>query len=224
MNNSIETTTHIGKELPSGTLQELFALFDNSYDRANHDYLVASFDTMRWIALARHREKLVGLAVGDARRVKLPRLDSPQSVAMAGLACIDDQYRRDGLFGQLAIASMAASGELDPNQRFLFCGRMAHSISYRTMARSSNNAVPKVNQEMSDWHQEVMLRLAELYGVKVEPSTGRVIGKGQPIGYPHLEYQSSNEEEQLFATVNRDNGDSLLAMSWNPDAPDDWLA
>jgi hypothetical protein len=49
-----------------------------------------------------------------------------------------------------------------------------------------------------------------------------VVGKGKPIGYPKLEIIVDEKEWLPFNGVNRDRGDSLLAVSWNPDAPEGW--
>ncbi len=223
MSGDLEIATYPGKALSDVVQNELFEVFDAAYDQANHAYLVASFDVLRWISIARDNGHVVGFAIGDARKVNLPRFQKPQVVAMAGICCIRDNYRRRGLFIMLSFASMAASGELNVNQPYLFCGRMAHSASYQAMARSANNTVPAANQAISPWHREMVARLAELFRVDVDPDTCRVIGKGKPVGYPRLEYHSTEEDDQLFATVDRDNGDSLLAMSWRPEAPAGWL-
>ena len=85
-----------------------------------------------------------------------------------------------------------------------------------------SNAVPNPSMPISAWHKEVGLRLADLYGVSIDPDTFVVIGAGEPIGYPLIEYDVTAEERALFAGVDRDRGDSLLAMSWQPDAPPGW--
>lgn len=223
VSKELEISVVLGKELSETVKNELFELFDESYAQANHAYLMSSFKVMRWIALARDNGKLAGFAVADAVKVALPRFTEPQLVAMAGISCIGKNYRRGGLFGQLTIAAMAESEEWSNDQPFLFCGRMAHSVSYRAMADSANNAVPAANQKLTTWHSEMLLQLAKLYDVEVDPKTSRVIGKGVPIGYPRLEYESTIEEVLLFESIERDKGDSLLAMSWVPEAPVGWL-
>lgn len=227
MSSDLDVEVVAGKDLTEDQIEDIMRLFDQSYSEANHAYLLKSFDVMRWIALARDGEGLAGFAVGDAVETMLPRLDAPQLVAMAGIACIDARHRRGGLFGRLALASMLASmmesGLLEPGRRFLLCGRMAHAASYRATARSSNNVVPLAGQPITAWHREMIECIAALYKVNVDPMTSRVIGKGDPIGYPKLEYEATADELTVFRDVDRDMGDSLLAMSWHPDPPAGWL-
>lgn len=224
MGETFRVTVIPGKDLAGKELAAVLKLFDQSYRQANHDYLLKAFDVMRFIALAWDGDALAGFAVGDARRETLPRMDEPVVVAMAGIACIDGSYRRSGLFGRLAIASIMESGLLNDNPRHLFCGRMAHAASYRAMVRASGDAIPQAGHPLTEWQKEVTEFVASLYNSKVDRGTSRVIGKGVPIGYPVLEYEATAEEEEVFATVNRDQGDSILAISWRPDAPKEWLA
>ncbi len=203
----------------------LLELFDANYDQANHDYLLASFDVLKWISVARDDDRIVGFALGEGRVASLPRLEEPQPVALAGISCIDPEFRNQGLFVRLSFDSLTASGAVDPSQRMLFCGRMAHPVTYRTMRKSATNAVPDHGQDLTDWHREVITCVASLYQVEVDPETCVVIGKGEPIGYPKIEYEATAEEEALFAPVIRDRGDSLLAISWMPgEPPAGWLS
>lgn len=223
MTEDLDIEVTAGKDLTANQIADIMRLFDQSYSAANHAYLLKSFDVMRWIALAHDGQHLVGFAVGDAVETMLPRLDEPQLVAMAGIACIDTRYRRGGLFGRLALASMMGSGLLELHRRYLLCGRMAHAASYRAAARSSNNVVPLAGQPITAWHREMIECIAALYKVNVDSMTSRVIGKGDPIGYPKLEYEATADELTVFRDVDRNKGDSLLAMSWRPDPPAGWL-
>ena len=101
------------------------------------------------------------------------------------------------------------------------CGRMAHPASFRAMNRSPA-VIPKHGVPLSDWQKEVGLCVAGLYGVNLDPETMVVIGSGVPIGYPIIEQDVTEEEWLLFKTVNRDRGDSLLGITWSPDAPEGW--
>lgn len=223
MTPNIEIDVCVGNELEAETVKELLRLFDENYREANHDYLMASFDVLRFIALARCEGRLVGFAVGDSLKTALPRFDDPQAVALAGISCIDADYRRHGLFSRLAQASMAAGGAMDAARPILFCGRMAHPASYRAMTKISNNVVPSADVQINSWHREIIARVAELYHANIDPYTSRVIGKGRPIGYPLLDLEATPEEQVLFAPVDRDNGDSLLALSWQPESPLGWF-
>lgn len=224
MGETFRITVRPGKDLTDEERGVALKLFDQSYAHANHAYLLNAFDVMRFIALAWDSDVLAGFAVGDARLEILPRMSEPVVVAMAGIACIDASYRRSGLFGQLAIASIMKSGLLDDNPRHLFCGRMAHAASYRAMVRASSNTIPQAGQRLGEWQKEVTEFVAGLYASKVDRETSRIIGKGVPIGFPVLEYEATTAEAEVFATVNRDQGDSILAISWRPDAPEEWLS
>lgn len=197
-------------------------LFDATYRDANHAYLDKSCKTLRYVAFAETGDTLVGFSFGDSVRAALPRMDGPQSIALAGIACIDETVRRRGLFIALSVEAVRAGGGIDPDRRFLFCGRMAHVITYRTMANASDTVVPAVGRTPSAWHGEVAREVAALYGVEVDPVTFVVRGSGVPVGFPRLQYEASQEELQLFARVDRRRGDSLLSMCWMPDAPAGW--
>lgn len=198
------------------------ALFEANYDCANHAYLGRSFTKLRYTAMAEVDGRMVGFAVGDAMRTELARCEGPQGVAMAGIACIDPEHRRRGLFTSLSFAAMAASGAVNERDRLLFSGRMAHPITYRTMLHRAAGAVPRGGVELSDWHKEIGLQVAALFDVTIDPETFVVRGAGEPIGFPRLSYQPTPEQEQLFRRVDRSRGDSLLAISWMPTAPEGW--
>ncbi len=223
MSSSVKIDVSIGRELASATVDELLRLFDATYREANHDYLIASFGVLRFVAVARDAGKVIGFAAGDSVAAELPRVDTPQAIALAGICCVDASYRRHGLFGQLAIASIEAGGAISPGAPMLFCGRMAHSASYRAIEKTGDNVVPAAGRPITTWQREVMAKVAELYQVEIDTLTGRVIGKGRPIGYPIVDYEATLAELELFASVDRDNGDSLLAISWRPESPPGWL-
>jgi len=86
----------------------------------------------------------------------------------------------------------------------------------------SKSTIPKYGTPLSDWHKEVALKVAELYHVTIDPETLVVIGSGSPTGYPKMTYDATDEEKALFKNVNRDRGDSLLGITWFPDAPEGW--
>lgn len=200
----------------------ILQLFDLAYEKADHGYLLGSFEIMRWIALAMDGDRLAGFAIGEGRIVELPRLTGLQPVALAGIGCIDPEYRQQGLFARLALASVTGSGLVRPDRRCLFCGRTAHAITYRTIRNTAAGTVPLAGVPMTEWHTEMILRIAELYGVRVDPQTCVVTGKGRPIGTPRLNYQATDEEIALFSAVDRSRGDSLLTIGWLPEAPEGW--
>ena len=212
------------KALNTNELALIHQLFDHAYHQANHSYLEKSFSTLRYIALAMIKKTLVGFAVADTIKISIPRLSEPQIVTLAGICCIDSNYRRLGLFTKLEIQAASASNILNPDildTRVLACGRMAHPASFRIMNQSPA-VIPKYGVPLTDWHKEVGLKVAKLYGVNIDPATLIVIGNGTPCGYPKMTYQVTEQEELLFKDVNRDRGDSLLGITWFPDAPENW--
>jgi hypothetical protein len=208
-------------ELTADDLYTVHGLFDLAYEQANHEYLDQSLTKLRFLALAHDQNTPVGFAVGDAVVTPLPRMAEPQCVILAGICCINPDYRRLGLFTTLESLAIRESRLLRPGIRALSCGRMAHPASFRIISRNPS-VVPKVGYPPSPWQQEVGLYVAGLYGVKLDPETFVVIGKGQPIGYPKIDIQVAEEEWRPFRSVNRDRGDSLLGIAWNPDAPVGW--
>ena len=204
-----------------GDLDMVHRLFDLSYRQANHSYLEKSFSKLRYIALATVRKTPVGFAVADTIETHLPRLVEPQIVTLAGICCISPVYRRMGLFRKLEGLATSASGISQPETRALVCGRMAHPASFRIINQSPA-VIPKYGVPLSDWHKEVGLKVAGLYGVNLDPETMVVIGEGLPIGYPIIEQEVTEQEWLPFKAVNRDRGDSLLGITWQPDAPEGW--
>jgi hypothetical protein len=207
--------------LTSDELAMVHQLFELSYRQANHSYLEQSFAKLRYLALATLGETAVGFAVGDTVESTLPRLKDPQIVALAGISCIAPDFRRQGLFTYLGGLAVSESGLFRPEARCLVCGRMAHPAGLRVMRRSPT-LIPKYGAPLSEWHKEIGLRVADLYGANLDPETFVVIGNGTPIGYPRLEIDVTDEEWLPFEAVDRDRGDSLLCICWTPDAPEGW--
>jgi hypothetical protein len=200
----------------------LSRLFHATYRDADEAYLAKSGKTLRFVALAECGDALVGFSLGDSVQVNLPRMDEPQSVALAGIACIDESMRRRGLFVTLATEAMRAGGAIQADKRFLFTGRMAHVLTYRTMANMSSTTVPATDKPSSTWHREIAVEVASLFKSEIDPETFVVRGSGSPVGFPRIAFETSPEEDALFAQVDRERGDSLLSMCWIPDAPTDW--
>lgn len=218
---NLQTRVIRTSDLADADLNTIHDLFDLTYEQANHSYLDQSLKKLRFLALAHDQETPVGFALGDAVMTPLPRMAEPQCVVLAGICCIAPDYRRLGLFAHLESLAIRESGIPRPDQRTLACGRMAHPASFRIM-RGNPTVVPKYGLSPSEWQKEVGLRVAELYGVNLDPETFVVLGKGQPIGYPKIEIRVEEEEWLPFRLVNRGRGDSLLAIAWNPDAPEGW--
>ena len=152
----------------------------------------------------------------------VPRLPR-QMVGLAGLACISPEFRRKGLFGELARRAMLAN-VAPPTAPLLTGGRMAHAGAFRTMSHNPT-VVPKRGIAPTAWQQEVGKAIADAYGVEMfDPETFVCTGSGKPIGYPVIELEVDPEEQELFRNVNRDRGDSLLGIAWNPTAPPGWEA
>lgn len=200
--------------------REILALFETSYARANPRFLERSLETLRNVAVARSAGRMVGFALGETRVMDLPRLPS-QLVSLAGLACVAREHRRQRLFASLArLALIAADAPARP--RRLFCGRMAHPVAMRGMARLAT-VVPKPGLPPTPWQQEVGRTIAAAYRVHgFDPETFVCRGSGEPIGYPELEFEAEPEEWKVFRAVDRDRGDALLAIAWVPSGPPGW--
>jgi len=150
----------------------------------------------------------------------LPRLPR-HNVRLAGLCCVGMAYRRKGLFGRLEAAALSQGYE-QVSERILSTGRMAHPASYHNMSRNPA-AVPRRGVRPTPWQQEVGIAIAEAYGSPgFDPETFVCKGTGVPIGWPIIEIEAAPEEWELFRPVDRSRGDSLLGISWAPDAPPGW--
>jgi hypothetical protein len=208
-------------EVGGDVLRAILALFAESYRDANTAYLQKSLKTLAYVTVAWEGETPAGFGFAETRRIDLPRLPA-QVVALGGICCVSPPYRRRHLFGQLEARSLRA-GEVQPEGRVLSAGRMAHPASYRGMNRNPS-AVPQRGVRLTRWQQEVGQAITEAYGSPgFDPETFVVRGSGEPVGYPVIEIEASDEEWELFAPVNRAAGDSLVGIAWNPDAPPGWF-
>jgi hypothetical protein len=199
---------------------ELLRLFEANYRNANAAFLDRSLAKIRHVALAYSHELPIGFALAETRVLDLPRLPA-QVVSLAGICCIAPEFRRRGLFGQLELLAFRAA-RVPEMPRRLLCGRVAHPAALRTIGQFSG-AVPQAGRAPTAWQQEVGTEIAEAYGVHdFDPRTFVCIGDGQPIGYPKIEFDVEPHEWEVFEGVDRDRGDSLLAMAWVPDSPPEW--
>lgn len=199
---------------------EIMALFRATYREANEAYLGQSLEKFRFLATAREAGGLAGFALGESRIVDLPGLPQ-QAVALAGICCVDERFRRRGLFRRLETAAFLAAG-IDLGPRMLSCGRVAHPASFRTMTTHSSH-VPRRGVAPTAWQREVGIAVAAAYGVAdFDPGTFVCRGGGSPIGYPLLDIEVRPEEWEAFVNVDRSRGDSLLGLCWFPDAPPGW--
>lgn len=218
--SGIELTLKEADALSEAERETLLVLFQSSYRQANPAFLERSLETLRWAALAHQEGSPVGFALGESRVMDLPRLPA-QVVSLAGICCVRKELRRRGLFGRLEQLVFSAQ-EVPGAPRRLFCGRMAHPAALRTIARIPT-VVPKAGHRPTPWQREVGQVIAEAYGVHgFDPETFVCIGPGDPIGYPDIEVEVEPHEWELFAPVDRDRGDALLAIAWAPDVPPGW--
>ncbi len=198
----------------------ILALFRASYREANEAYLERSLSRLHFIATATSAGALAGFALGEMRIMDLPGV-AQQAVALAGMCCVDASLRRHGLFRELERRAFMAAG-VASGPRVLSCGRVAHPASFRTMTGNPTH-VPKRRTRPTPWQQEIGAIIAKAYGVDgFDPETFVCSGSGTPIGYPRIDMDVRPEEWDVFATVNRNRGDSLLGLCWFPDAPQGW--
>jgi hypothetical protein len=197
-------------------------VFAENYREANLGYLDKSLHGLAFVAMAETGDGvLAGFALGEARRLELPRL-GVQEVRLAGLCCVSPGFRRRGLFGKLEGMAIGAR-PLPRAERALSAGRMAHPASFRGMA-ANPSSVPRRGRARTLWQREVGVAVAEAYGVPAfDPETFVVSGTGVPIGFPVIDIEAAPEEWTLFGPVDRSKGDSLLGIAWNPAPPPGWL-
>ena len=222
----VEVAVIRSDELAASARDDLAALFGIAYDQADQTYLERSLRTLGWVAMAYacdggadDERRLVGFSLGDTRSLDLP-LVGPTPVLLAGLGCVDPGRRRQGLFRHLSNLSLRAAGT--PPARRLGAGRMAHPASMRTIA-AAPSTVPKPGVRPNPLQQAVGQAVADAYGVvSFDPATFVCRGDGRPIGYPRMTQEVEPHEWEVFVPVDRDRGDSLLAVSWQGDPPEGW--
>jgi hypothetical protein len=84
----------------------LLGLFQTNYREANPAFVDKSLSVLRHVAFGYHAGEAIGFALGESRRMDLPRLPD-QLVSLAGLCCVAPAFRRRGLFGELSRLAMA---------------------------------------------------------------------------------------------------------------------
>jgi hypothetical protein len=211
----VETDKASGQDL-----ETVFALFEMNVRQGNRAHVEKSLRVLRYLALAEHQGTPAGFAIGECRVMDLPRLPA-QAVNLAGICCVDPQFRRRGLFAYLEALALGAAGVWDSSRR-LSCGRFVHPAALRVMTLSPAR-VPLPGVRPTAWQQEVGQAIAQAYGVQAfDPETFVCVGAGEPNGYPRIEVQVEPHEWEVFRPVNLDRGDALLAMVWTPDAPPKW--
>lgn len=236
MTGSNATTVAVipAAQLPGPLRGALHRLFDQTYAQADPGYLDKSLELLRYVAVAaaddttgqaaagnNRREQIIGFALGETRTLDLPGLPG-QQVGLAGLCCVHSTYRRLGLFRTLETRVIAEGMDRPGSGRLLVAGRMAHPASLKIM-NGNPGALPRPGVVPTAFQQEVARAVASCFAVDdFDPLTFICRGRGRPIGYPRMDIDADAHEWKLFAGVDRDRGDSLLALSWIPDTPPGW--
>ena len=236
MTGSSGTTVTVvpAAELPGSLRGALHWLFDETYAQADHGYLDKSLGLLRSAAVAAAddatrqdaagtsgREQIIGFALGETRILDLPGLPG-QRVGRAGLCCVHSAYRRRGLFRTLETRVIADGMGRSGGGRLLVAGRMAHPASLKIM-NGIRGALPRPGVVPTAFQQDVARAVASCFAVDdFDPLTFICRGRGRAIGYPRMDIDADAHEWKLFAGVDRDRGDSLLALSWIPDTPPGW--
>lgn len=216
----VEVEVAATESLTQAQRVEIHRLFGLAYDDADADYLDSSFTKLRWVAMASASGVLVGFSLGDLRQLELPVV-GPTPTLLAGLACVDPDHRRHGLFRYLSNLSLRAGGIPAPGP-LLGAGRMAHPASMRVFA-AAPTVVPKPGRAPSELQRQVGRVVAEAYGVtSFDPATFVCRGSGSPIGFPRMTQEVEPHEWEVFEPVDRSRGDALLALVWHGEPPDGW--
>jgi hypothetical protein len=219
LDNAFRFDVAEGAGLSSLVAERIKALFRASYRAPNESYLERSLAHLRYVATAWREDLLAGFAIGETRRMDLPRLPR-QFVALAGMCCVAPPYRRRGLFRELETRAFRAAG-LPVGERLLSCGRVSHPASFRTMAWSPT-VVPSRGVRPTLWQREIGVAIARAYGVeRFDPETFVCAGEWGPMA-PIIDVEVEPAEWEPFARVNAARGDCLLGLLWTPDAPDGW--
>ena len=216
----MEFRTFASETLSAADRASVFDLFDECYRDANHAYLEKTLERLRYVTLAYDGERLVAFGTGEQRVADLPGL--PQTnMTLGGLSCVTVEYRRQGLVTEMGRRNMEG-GDALPGQRRLASGRNAHPAAFRMFGRNPS-IVPKPGAPTTSWQHEIGQAVADIYGAeRFDPETFVCVGSGKPIGYPVLDMETTPDEWDVFRAVNRDCGDTLLAIVWLPDAPAGW--
>ena len=222
VDDGLAYSLHNTDELPVSLHARLHDCFESNYRDANHGYLDQSFKRLKRLAVAERSGRVVGFNISDTKVCSLPGLEGEYYLVLGGIGCIDPEYRRQKLFSRLAqMAGGDVEGDFVLHRRILACARIAHPASFRTI-NGIPGCIPALGREVSSRQLEIAAAVASIYGVKLKPGKMIVEGSGTPIGYPDVEFDVDDDEWLPFADVDRDRGDSILALAWTPDAPDGW--
>ncbi len=218
--SGFEFKTVATADVSSDELALIHQMFDDCYRQPNHEHLEKSLKVLRFVSFASRDGKPAAFAMADSLVIDLPRLPRT-TLTLGGLCCVLPDFRRHGLFGALMGRAISA-GDMRSPERILTAGRMAHPGAFRLMAVRPS-VVPKPGLTPTLWQQQVGQAVADVYGVEnFDPETFVCVGSGKPIGYPLMEVEAKEHEWEVFEPVDRDRGDALLGIAWNPDPPDGW--
>ncbi|MCW5889901.1 MAG: hypothetical protein KIT14_05050 [bacterium] len=216
-----EPVVHVvsSRRVTSGLEDTMVALFAATHHDADPDHPRALLRRLGRVALAFEGRVLVGFALGERRRLDLPRLPA-QEVQLVGLACVAEAHRRRGLVR--ALGTRVVAGDEPSPVSALVCGRVAHPTALGDLPRLPG-AVPQVGRVPSAWHRDVGRALATVHGAeRFDPATFVCRGRGRPIGAPRRATPVTPDAQALFAAVDPARGDSLLALAWTGAAPRGW--
>jgi hypothetical protein len=196
----------------------LHRVFDDAYIDGDHDYLDDQLATLRNVALATAADLgVIGFALSDSRVVDLPRLPA-QVLRTAGLSCVLSTHKRRGISSRLESMALAA-GDAPPAVNTLLASRLAHAAGLHHV-RSRVAVVPRPGHRATAWHREVAAAVADLLGVaSFDPTTFVCHGPGRPVGKNVIDLDVPAEEAVLFEPVDRNRGDTLLALWWTTPPP-----
>src|SRR5687768_4734973 len=149
-------------DLSASQRAELHDLFDATYEDASHAYLDESLARLKSVAMAHAGGRIVGFGISESRVVDLPAIGD-SLVSLLGLACIDPEFRRQGLAGRLETLAMSNTDEIPLMPRRMPATRAAHPATFR-LFRDSPHSVPQRGRQPSDLHREVGAVVADLLG------------------------------------------------------------
>lgn len=228
--DGVDFWSGVPAELPAADRDLLHGVFASAYVGPDPAYLDRQLDTMTCLVVARRGTDVVGFALGGGRNIRTPALGEVK-VAMPGLTCVDPREQRSGIgqgMGNRATwLNLSTHGPREvAGLRFATPASLAMAMKGRGQVVWPTSEDPYAQFDHPTPAQiELAHEVALAYGNRgYDPATGACIGLGRPIGVPNVEPDVSDEYWRRFDGIDRERGDSLLALRWLVEPPPAWFA
>ncbi len=208
-------------ELAAADLDDVMRLFRACYRQANEPYIEKSLARLAYLALAYHGGAPAGFAMGDVRRMDLPRLPD-QVVNLAGICCIDLPLPPPRPLRQ---ARGARKRRIRDHDKRPPPGLRAHGAPGELPRHGPQPfSRPQAGCPADGGGSERWARPSPTPTAPTASTPRRLSSSAaaRPIGYPVIDIECEPSEWEVFKPVDRDRGDSLLGISWGADPPPGW--